>query len=53
MGSPDGYFVNEMWAKHRPALPAPSDGWKQPHDFTYYRQAVEKMQTQEAAKPGP
>jgi hypothetical protein len=42
-------FVNEMWAKHRPDSPAPTDGWKQPHDFTYYRQAVEKMQGQEAA----
>jgi hypothetical protein len=33
-------FVNEMWAKHRPTLPAPTDGWKQPHDDTYYREAI-------------
>ena len=24
-------FVNEMWAKHRPVLPAPTDGWKLRH----------------------
>ncbi len=35
-------FVNEMWAKHRPTLPAPTDGWKQPHDDTYYREAIER-----------
>jgi len=34
-------FVNEMWAKHRPTLPAPTDGWKQPHDDAYYRAAIE------------
>ena len=37
-------FVNEMWAKHRPALPAPTDGWKRPHDDSYYRTALEKTQ---------
>jgi len=36
-------FVKEMWAKHRPALAAPTDGWKQKHDDTYYRTAIEKM----------
>jgi hypothetical protein len=30
-------FVNEMWAKHRPALQAPTDGWKQNHDDSYSR----------------
>ena len=35
-------FVNEMWAKHRPTLPAPADGWKQPHDDSPYRAALEK-----------
>ncbi len=35
-------FVNEMWARHRPALAAPADGWKQKHDDTYYRAAIEK-----------
>ncbi|MEK7674939.1 MAG: hypothetical protein AAB676_03770 [Verrucomicrobiota bacterium] len=33
-------FVNELWAKHRPTLAAPTDGWKQPHDDTYYRAAL-------------
>jgi hypothetical protein len=33
-------FVNEMWAKHRPTLAAPTDGWKQPHDDTYYQEAI-------------
>jgi len=36
-------FVKEMWAKHRPTLPAPTDGWKQKHDDSYYRAAIEKM----------
>jgi hypothetical protein len=35
-------FVNEMWARHRPALAAPTDGWKQKHDDSYYRTAIEK-----------
>lgn len=35
-------FVNEMWAKHRPTLPAPIDGWKQKHDDSYYRTAIER-----------
>jgi len=25
-------FVNDMWAKHRPALQAPTNGWKEKHD---------------------
>lgn len=37
-------FVNDMWAKHRATLPAPTDGWKQPHDDSYYRVAVAKAQ---------
>lgn len=35
-------FVNEMWAKHRPTLKAPTDGWKQKHDDSYYRTAIEE-----------
>ena len=34
-------FVNEMWARYRPALEAPTDGWKQKHDDSYYRTAIE------------
>ncbi|MCX6905007.1 MAG: hypothetical protein NTW03_16315 [Verrucomicrobia bacterium] len=37
-------FVNEMWAKHRPTLQAPTDGWRQPHDDHYYRTALTKPQ---------
>jgi len=37
-------FVNEMWAKHRPTLPAPTDGWKRQHDDAYYRTALTKSQ---------
>jgi len=36
-------FVNEMWARHRPTLAAPMDGWKQKHDDSTYRSAIEKM----------
>jgi len=25
-------FVGDMWARHRAALAAPTDGWKRPHD---------------------
>ncbi len=27
-----------------PTLPAPTDGWKQKHDDTYYRTAIQKAQ---------
>jgi hypothetical protein len=37
-------FVNEMWARHRPGLPAPRDGWTQPHDTRAYRSAIERLQ---------
>jgi hypothetical protein len=37
-------FTNEMWAKHRRTLEAPTDGWKRAHDDTYYRTAIEKLQ---------
>jgi hypothetical protein len=35
-------FANEMWARHRPTLQAPADGWKQKHDESYYLTAIEK-----------
>jgi hypothetical protein len=36
-------FVTEMWQKHRagPGM-APTDGWKQQHDDTYYKNAIAK-----------
>ena len=37
-------FAGKMWAKHRATLQAPTDGWKQPHDDSYYRAAIEKSQ---------
>ena len=37
-------FVKEMWTKHRPTLQAPTDGWKQKRDDSYYRTAIEKSQ---------
>ena len=46
-------YVNEMWFKYRPGLAAPTDGWKQPHDDTYYRTAVEKMRESSPDKPRP
>ncbi len=33
-------FVNEMWAKYRATLPAPTHGWQQPHDDSYYHKAI-------------
>ncbi len=37
-------FVNQMWAKHRSTLKAPTDGWKQKHDASYYRKAIANSQ---------
>jgi hypothetical protein len=37
-------FVNEMWAKYRAGLAAPTTGWKQAHDESYYRTAIQKEQ---------
>ena len=45
-----GAFVNERWAKHRLALPARTDGWKQKHDDSYYRTAIAKSQGLASAK---
>jgi hypothetical protein len=38
-------FVNAMWARHRQRLEAPIDGWKQQHDDSYYRAALEKARS--------
>ena len=40
-----------MSAKHRPALAAPTDGWKRQHNDSYYRTAIEKSQPQVSEKP--
>jgi hypothetical protein len=44
-------FVNEMWAKYRTTLPAPTDGWKTPHDFSYYQTAIEREKAGATGKP--
>ena len=33
-------YAASMWVKYRTTLPAPIDGWKQPHDETYYKNAL-------------
>jgi hypothetical protein len=35
-------FVDEMWAKHRPTLQTPTNGWRRQHDDVYYRTAITK-----------
>jgi len=37
-------FAGTMWAKYRATFQAPTDGWKQKHDDSYYRTAIEKGQ---------
>ena len=44
-------FVNEMWARHRPTLPMPTNGWNLPQDDTYYRNAIARSQAPAAGKP--
>ncbi|MBU6399260.1 MAG: hypothetical protein KGS61_02995 [Verrucomicrobia bacterium] len=39
-------FVNVMWAKYRSTLAAPTNGWQQPHDDSYYRNAIALMERQ-------
>jgi hypothetical protein len=45
-------FVNELWARQRATLAAPVNGWQQPHDDGYYRQALEKSSKPAAGKAG-
>jgi hypothetical protein len=33
-------FAAKMWATYRAKLEAPTDGWKKPHDDSYYRTAI-------------
>jgi hypothetical protein len=39
-GYADQPWVKQLWTKYRPLCPAPTDGWKQKHDDSYYRNAV-------------
>lgn len=45
-------FVNEMGSKYKPSLAAPTDGWKQPDDDSYYRAAIRKSQERSASERG-
>ena len=42
-GYADQPWVKQLWTKYRPPCPAPTDGWKQKHDDSYYFNAVEKQ----------
>ena len=42
-GYADQPWVKQLWTKYRPLCPAPTDGWKQKHDDSYYLNAVEKQ----------
>jgi hypothetical protein len=43
-GYADQPWVKQLWTKYRPLCPAPTDGWKQKHDDSYYRHAIEHPQ---------
>ena len=42
-GYADQPWVKALWTKYRPLCSAPTDGWKQKHDDSYYLNAVEKQ----------
>jgi hypothetical protein len=42
-GYADQPWVKQLWTKYRPLCLAPTDGWKQKHDDSYYFNAVEKQ----------
>jgi hypothetical protein len=44
-------WVDGMYAKYRPTLKAPMDGWKTQHDDSYYRSAIQKSPEQAASRP--
>ncbi|HUS46772.1 MAG TPA: hypothetical protein VM098_01535 [Phycisphaerae bacterium] len=53
-GVADGPVVREMYKKYRSTCAAAMDGWKQPHDDSYYKNAVKDMERKMAArKPAP
>jgi hypothetical protein len=47
-------FATEMWKLHRtdPGMP-PTDGWKKPHDDSFYKAAMEKMKGKSAPAAQP
>jgi hypothetical protein len=42
-GYADQPWVKQLWTQYRPLSPAPTDGWKQPHDDSYYLNAIAKQ----------
>ncbi len=42
-GYADRPWIKELWNKYRPLCPAPTDGWKQKHDDSYYLNAIAKQ----------
>jgi len=50
-GNPGETWIGEMWTKYRDAegLP-PQDGWKKPHDDSYYKASIEKAEASKGQK---
>ena len=42
-GYADRPWIKQLWDKYRALSPASTDGWKQKHDDSYYRNAIEKQ----------
>ena len=42
-GYADQPWIKELWTKYRPLCPAPTNGWKQKHDDSYYLNAIAKQ----------
>ncbi len=42
-GYADQPWIKQLWDKYRPLSPAATDGWKQKHDDSYYRNAIAKQ----------
>jgi hypothetical protein len=42
-GYADQLWVKKLWNKYRSLCSAPTDGWKQKNDDSYYRNAIEKQ----------
>ncbi len=42
-GYADRPWIKELWNRYRSLSSAPTVGWKQKHDDSYYRNAIEKQ----------
>ena len=47
-GYADRPWIKELWEKYRPLCPAPTDGWKQKHDDSYYLNAIARQRRSDA-----